>query len=181
MKAHGIEAWQKARRVEFTFEVQSGTKVVMSARHVWDRVAGTDTVTHDGVTVTVSLDSPPERGTPEAKAYARWVNDSYWLIAPLKLADPGTTTEDLGEQDFEGNKVRVLQLSFQGVGLTPGDRYHLYVDPHAHLVVGWVYMPNADKKVSARWLDTKSFAGVSISQTRSMGDRAIVFKDVRIE
>ncbi|MFN2412818.1 MAG: DinB family protein, partial [Pyrinomonadaceae bacterium] len=35
-------------------------------------------------------------------AYARWVNDSYWLLGPLKVLDPGVKLTYEGSKESEG-------------------------------------------------------------------------------
>ena len=37
-------------------------------------------------------------------AYARWVNDSYWLLAPLKLKHRGVNVTD-GRHEGNGRRV----------------------------------------------------------------------------
>ena len=38
------------------------------------------------------------------QAYAAWVNDTYWLLMPYKLKDPGVTL-DAGRRGDEGRRV----------------------------------------------------------------------------
>jgi hypothetical protein len=110
-------------------------------------------------------------------AYARWVNDSYWLLAPLKLKDPGVT---LTYQSREGG-FEVLHAQFANVGLTPGDQYNFYVDPATHLVRRWDYMPSPDKKISGTWEGYKDFGGLNLSTERRFGDKHIWFSGVEVQ
>jgi uncharacterized protein DUF6503 len=72
------------------------------------------------------------------KAYARWVNDAYWLMLPLKLLDPGVIRKLEAPRVVKGKKYDVLKLSFDKVGLTPGDEYYLYIDPETGDIQHWV-------------------------------------------
>ena len=174
-KASGGENWPKVKSVQFTFNVGDGSNVVASAKHVWDVRAGTDTVTWKDKTVTVDVRAPA--GDADAKAaYARWVNDSYWLLAPLKVKDAGVNPAYGGRQD----EYEVLHLRFAGVGLTPDDQYNLYVDPQTHLVRRWDYMPSPDKKLSGTWEGYKEFSGLKLATEHQMAGKRIWFSDVEV-
>ena len=85
MKASGGDKWAKVKRIGFTFNViDKDGKPAMGAKHDWDLRAGTDTVTWKDKTVTVKLMDKNDEGDAKA-AYQRWVNDTYWLMMPLKL------------------------------------------------------------------------------------------------
>ncbi len=87
-KASGGENWPNVRAIDFTFAVEKGGQTVLSAEHHWDMAAQTDHVKWKDKDVTVNLLSPAADENAKA-AYGRWVNDSYWLLAPLKLKDRG--------------------------------------------------------------------------------------------
>ena len=72
-----------------------------------------------------------------ASAYEGYINDTYWLLAPTKLFDPGVT-RGLAP-DLSTDSTRVLTLSFDGVGLTPGDRYWLTADRATGQLLGWQF------------------------------------------
>jgi hypothetical protein len=67
------------------------------------------------------------------KRKALWINDSYWLVMPWKLQDPGVNlTYVKTEQLPNGTTADILQLTFT-VGVTPENKYWLYVDKEDHL------------------------------------------------
>ena len=181
VKASGGDKWHTVKRLRFTFNVTNadGTPA-MVARHDWDVRANSDTVTWDGNTVTVDLAKPGD-DEQQKKAYQRWVNDSYWLLAPLKVKDGGVKLTHKGTQDVDGQPMEVLHLAFEGVGLTPGDQYNLYIDPKMHLVRRWDYMPNAEKKVTGTWEGYETFGPLTLSTSHQFGDRKITFTDVSVE
>src|SRR5204863_100266 len=96
-KASGGENWAKVEEVDFTFVVEQGGKTLFSAQHFWnvtdwsDKVRWKDKQDKEHL-VTVNLKAPPSDVEGKA-AYGRWVNDSYWLLAPLKIRDPGVKVE----------------------------------------------------------------------------------------
>lgn len=180
VQASGGEVWPRVKAVKFTFNVAQGDQPAFSARHHWDLTRGTDTVEWHGKTVTVDLRQPPKTGDG-FEAFKRWTNDSYWLLAPLKLRDAGVNLADKGTQEIDGRTYRLLELSFANVGLTPGDRYVLYIDPATSLVARWDYMPNPEKKISATWEGYRSFNGLMLATEHQMDGRRIFFTEVSVE
>lgn len=180
MKAHGIDAWPAITRLRFTFNVEADGKQVMSAVHDWDLQAGTDTVTWNGKTVTVNIASPGD-SEDEKAAFARWTNDAYWLLVPLKLMDGGVRRTYEGEQVVDGRTCQVLQLSFDGVGLTPGDRYNLYINPETKLIEAWDYMPNPERKTHFTREAFQNVGGLTLSTDHRSGNRRIYFTDLQAE
>lgn len=69
-----------------------------------------------------------------------WINDSYWLVMPFKLKDSGVTLKYLGESKTEnGAASDLLQLTFANVGVTPDNKYQVWVDKKSRLVTQWAY------------------------------------------
>ena len=84
-KASGGENWPKVKEIRFTFIVEQDGQQLAKAEHHWNVAAGTDHVKWKGKEVTVNLAAPAADEDGKA-AYARWVNDSYWLLAPLRCS-----------------------------------------------------------------------------------------------
>jgi hypothetical protein len=178
-KASGGENWSQVKEVRFTFVVEQEGKEVASVQHHWDVVAGTDRVQWKGKDVTVNLGAPGE-GEDEKAAYARWVNDSYWLLAPLKVLDPGVKHAYEGTKETQGVECELLRLSFEQVGLTPGDQYVLYVDPQTKLVRAWDYIPSPEKVMHSTWENYQQFGGLKLATEHQFEGRVIRFKDVSV-
>src|SRR5215218_3731277 len=45
------------------------------------------------------------------RAYGAWVNDTYWLLMPYKLQDPGVNLTYEGTEQLDGNTYDKLHLS----------------------------------------------------------------------
>jgi hypothetical protein len=183
-KASGGENWGKVKEIHFTFAVDQAGNRLFTAQHAWNVAAGTDTVKwkdkqgkdHD---VTVKLGDPPQEG--EGKdAYARWVNDSYWLLAPLKIRDPGVKVEATGPKDLNGASVETIQLSFGNVGLTPSDRYVFYIDPQTKLPRAWDYIPQTGEGLQATWEKFQNFGGLNLATEHNFKDKTIKLLDVKV-
>lgn len=114
-----------------------------------------------------------------------WINDSYWLAMPFKLKDPGVTlTYAREDTTLSGTSADVLTLHFEGVGVTPDNKYEVYVDKSDHLIKQWSYFKDAEQdSVSAIWPwdNYSEYNGVLLSGDRSdnKGPKSIkVFNDL---
>jgi hypothetical protein len=178
-KASGGDNWGNVKAIDFTFTVEKDGKTVASADHHWDVVAWTDRVKWKGKDVTVSLMNPASDEDSKG-AYARWVNDSYWLIAPLKLRDKGVNLAAEGSKEMDGKKCKVLRLSFGKVGLTPNDQYNLYIDPETKLVSSWDYMPEPGKSMHATWSNYQKSGGLTLATDHTMGPARIRILNLKV-
>lgn len=174
------------KRLKFTFNVADGGETKTTAAHDWDVAAGKDTVTWDGKTVTVDVTADPasfKDGTDEKAAFARWTNDSYWLIAPLKLLDAGASLTPAATTRDQPPSRAMMTMSFRNVGMTPGDQYDLAVDLRTDRLTHWTYCPTPQKSVGATWDDYQDFDGLTLSTSHQFdgGDTRLFFTDVSVE
>lgn len=166
-QASGGEHWPQVQRIDFTFAVEKGGQTVVSAEHHWEVAAQTDHVKWKDKDVTVNLAAPASDENAKA-AYARWVNDSYWLLAPLKLRDQGVNLATEGSKEMNGVQCEVLRLSFGKVGLTPNDQYKLYIDPTTKLLVAWDYMPKPGESMHGTWEAYQESGGLKLATDHKM-------------
>ncbi len=154
--AHGgLEAFAGLDQLRFDFVVRRDTAEVSRRRHLWDRRGDRARVEwrvgRDSVAVALFAPSTFQPGAPAGdvavggrpvadslaaaylvEAHRAHINDTYWLLAPLKTMDPGVTRRIVS--DSAGTSLR---LSFDGVGLTPGDQYWIQFDPATRAMTGW--------------------------------------------
>lgn len=178
-KASGGENWPKVKALRFTFGVEGDGKTLMSAEHHWDVAAGTDEVQWKGKDVTVNLMAPTQDENGKA-AYARWVNDSYWLMAPLKVLDRGVHRKYEGTKEIDGGTFEMLRLSFDQIGLTPNDQYILYIDPKTKLVHSWDYIPKSDTVMHAMWDNYQTFGGLTLATEHSFAGKMIRLSNIEV-
>jgi hypothetical protein len=192
----GAQAWDAVHFVRFTF---AGFRT-----HYWDKYEGRYRLQGknrqgDSYVVLMDLDTKQGdawlngeklAGDEAAKqlenAWGAWVNDTYWLIMPYKLFDPGVSLVSEGKETLDGKAYDKVRLTFDGVGLTPGDTYWVYFDPETGLVARWAYVLEGweeGKEATAwTWGDWKSYGGVLLASERKMvgGDRELPMGDVAV-
>jgi hypothetical protein len=183
-KASGGENWGKVKEVHFTFVVESEGKPLFSAQHVWNVAASTDEVKwkdKEGKDhqVTANLMTPASDGEGKT-AYARWVNDSYWFLAPLKIRDKGVKVEAGGPKDINGVSCETLKLSFEQVGMTPTDQYVLYLDPQTKLVRAWDYIPKTGDGMQATWEKYQTYGGLNLATEHNFNGKTIRLADIKV-
>ena len=117
-----------------------------------------------------------------AKANSMLINDSYWLAQQFKLKDSGVTLtagEDVAADPEAGKPSYVLDMTFEGVGDTPQNRYRLYVDKASYMINTWQFFRAADDEEPAMqtpWGGFETHRGVRYS-----GDRGGRFQLTDIE
>jgi|GEM_PF-2463424 len=178
--ASGGTHWKKVKTLHFTFHVAQGDQSLTEARHEWDLRAGTDTVTWGGKTVTVNLAKPGTDADAKA-AHARWVNDTYWLLAPLKLVETGVRVMYAGVKELNGRKFDVLRTNYPQVGPNPSDQYHFYIDPQTRLVAHWDYVPHAGSPISGTWESYQQFGGLKLATEHQFGEKRVWFTEIQVQ
>jgi hypothetical protein len=183
-KSSGGENWAKVKEVHFTFLVESEGKALFSAQHVWHVAAGTDEVKWKDKQgkdhqVTANLVTPASDDEGKT-AYARWVNDAYWLLAPLKIRDRGVKVEAGGAKDLNGVTCETVRLKFDNVGLTPTDQYVFYIDPKTKLPLAWDYIPQSGTGMQATWEKFQSFGGLNLATEHNFNGKTIKLADIKV-
>jgi hypothetical protein len=153
----GGPAWEKARYVSFTFNLDRGGQPAASFQQRWDRTTGLYRVSGkdpNGVPFVIVENVNTKSGRAWqngvevlepaalqellAVGYRRFVNDTYWLLMPLKMLDANVRRSSLGERsDACGRKWDVLRLIFdQGAGV-PTDTYWAWINHETGIVEEW--------------------------------------------
>ncbi len=111
---------------------------------------------------------------------AAWINDAYWVVMPFKLKDSGVTLRYVREDTtLTGEPAHILQLTFSEVGVTPQNRYEVYVSKERKLVAQWAFYRVADQQTpdfNLPWGDYKEYSGVLLATDR--GERDITELEV---
>lgn len=172
----GADAWDETRIVTWTFFGRRN--------HVWDKSLNDYRLEEGPKVVLMNLDSglgrvweggveiedAQRRAKELARAKSIWINDSYWLVMPYKLLDPGVKLLDAGEREQEnGAKADVLRVEFEGVGDTPRNAYEVLVDRDTRLVTAWRFFEDRDDKepkLATPWAGWSRFGGILLSGDR---------------
>lgn len=192
----GKDAWEKTRFLRFSF---AGRRT-----HWWDKWTGRHRIegqTQDGKRYVVLenintkegqawLDGQKVEGDPAKelleRAYGAWVNDTYWLLMPYKLQDPGVNLSYVGEEKIDGVTYDKLLLTFRDVGLTPGDRYWAFINRDTHLMDRWAYVLESMEPGSAptawRWEGWQKYGNIMLAPKRVQigGDRTLELGDIAV-
>ena len=189
----GWEKYRAVRYLSFHFVVERDSQVVSDWRHDWDR--GTDDFRLEGkndkaeeLLIFLNLRSKQgqafkngqlvegeEHNAMLEQAYARFINDSYWLLMPYKLRDPGVTLTFDGEETIDKQKYEVIKLTFgPNIGLTPKNIYRVFVDPATRQIQRWEYFaePGAEAR-PAWWNQWREFGGIKLALERKLEGRQV--------
>ncbi len=192
----GRDNWEKTRCIRFTF---AGRRT-----HHWDKYTGRHRLegkTGEGDSFVVLSNLNTKEGNAyrngeqlegEDKdrflqmAYSNWINDTYWLLMPYKLRDPGVNLSYDGEEEIDGQIYDKVVLSFEGVGLTPGDRYWAYLNRETGMMDRWAYILERQDPGSPAthwiWSDWKQYGGIKLASGRKGpdGKRSLPLDDIAV-
>ncbi|MCU1231998.1 MAG: hypothetical protein JWO97_4882 [Acidobacteria bacterium] len=192
VEAQAGSTWGKARYFAFTFNVDRDGKIAASFPEKWDRSTGDYHVSGkdqkgDALVIAMNVNTMKGRAWKngvEATAaelpdlllfgYRRYINDTYWLLMPLKMMDPGVhRTLDGERSDASGRKWDVVKLTFdQGVGLSPGDVYWAWVNRDTGIVEQWDMKLQGtkpdDPPVAVKFHEFRRVGNVLISTAREV-------------
>jgi plasmid maintenance system killer protein len=182
----GEQAWRSTHFLRFDFAVGKEGKTLFSRSHTWDKWTGDyrlEGKTKEGKTylTIMSLNTKDGKAYRDGKAlegeekkkaledaYGAWVNDTYWLLMPYKMQDPGVVLSYDGTKAQGKDPCDVVVLHFSGVGLTPKDSYSVWVNQKTHLVERWDYVLQGEKaeRGSFLWTGWKPYGSVLLAPDR---------------
>ncbi|HVT59213.1 MAG TPA: hypothetical protein VHR45_12515 [Thermoanaerobaculia bacterium] len=192
----GQAAWDATHFIHFTF---AGRRT-----HTWDKWTGRHRLegkTKEGESYVVLDNLNTHQGTAylngklaegeQAKklvdnAYGAWVNDTYWLLMPYKLKDPGVNLSLAGQDQIDGKSYDKLALSFGQVGLTPGDHYWAWINRDTHLMDRWAYVLQDQPKDAAPtvwlWQGWQRYGKIMLAPTRvkAGGDGRLELSNIEV-
>jgi hypothetical protein len=172
LKAVNKDAWDTTYAVQWSF---SGHNYLWDRRNNLVRVKWDD---HEVLLNTknlkgaafkndLSLKGEDQQETL-TKAWEYFANDSFWLIAPYKIRDPGTERFLVKTQDADA-----LMVHYTSGGITPGDTYL------------WLLDNDGTPKAWRLWVQIIPIGGIEFSweewQTFETGARIALFHDGPID
>lgn len=194
----GESRWDALPGLRWTFGVEVRDTVRSERRHAWNkhtgmhRVEGVDRA-GDRYVIVQDLSTGTGRawvageaieGDSLAKLLERgralWVNDTYWMLMPYKMRDPGVilTLEEPVTRD--GEAFDVVGMRFENVGLTPGDRYWVEIDRGERRVRAWEMVLEGREPPPSRytWEGWEAHDGLWFPTAHRQGDRNVFMRDI---
>lgn len=172
----GEKGWNDTRYLAWTFRDQYQVWDKQQNRFRWEMdslVAVINTDTKDGNVYVAGreLQEGEEKQKLLERVYGAWINNSYWLVMPFKLLDPGVNLTYIGEgKTIDGAPADMLEMTFNEVGLTPQNKYHIWVDKEQGLVTQWAFFRNyddAEPSFTRRWSDYRDYGSIKLASDRS--------------
>lgn len=117
-----------------------------------------------------------ERHKLKETAWSYWCNDSFWLIAPFKMFDKGTTRSLV---NVDGNNKGLL-ISYNSGGVTPGDKYLWIIDQN-NMPIAWKMWTGIlpIKGLKSDWGNWNTYNGVKLASQRTMFGKELQLKGVK--
>ncbi len=179
----GQKAWEGTRYLRFDFAVDREGKTLFSRAHTWDKWNGRyrlEGLTKEGDPYVVLMNLNTKEGDAWLKgtklsgdarkkqledAFAAWTNDTYWLLMPYKLKDAGCKLALAGEEKKGAKTWDKLLLTFDNVGLTPKDKYWVYVNRETGLVDRWDFVLKGENKPPSTftWAGWKTYGKIQLA------------------
>jgi len=165
----GPQVPYRADLIAFTFAVERDGAIAGQRRHVWRPRSGDHRVRYtpgEGGEIVIDWNihtrtgeatqgGYPVEGEDLAKlleqAAQMWVNDTYWLLMPYKLLDPGVNLTWDREEMIGDMAYDVIRVAFGDVGFTPGDTYWAYISRKTGLMERWAYVLEGREPPPTAW------------------------------
>jgi hypothetical protein len=183
----GRQAWDNTRYLSWNF---------FGNRHlIWDKQSGQVRIDFPDSTIyLVNINDNSGKAFKEGEVVVHpdslakeldranriWINDSYWLVMPFKLKDSCVTLKYQGvENTSAGVPSHVLKLTFKEVGVTPQNKYLVYVDTSTNMVNQWAYYRDATQDTAnfvSPWENYQQHGSILLADQR--GDRNL--SDVKV-
>ena len=199
----GARAWSETRYLRFDFVVKADGKELARHQHLWDKFTGRYRIQgklKDGKSYCIlyeDINKKTGRVFVDGKlltgkdaddklqyGYNRFINDTYWIIMPWKLKDPGVSLryDGLQQDSLSGMKYEVIHLSFDQVGLTPKDQYWAFINPETYLMDKWRFFLQDSEDGSYYWKNWKSYGVLKFSDDKEdvNGHRTIKTENIEL-
>lgn len=174
----GLENWEATPYIAWTFfnsrrllwDKQNRRARIQSLRDDYQAIINLADTTGQVYFRGEQLTHPDSLSKYLNRAYRIWINDSYWLVMPFKLLDPGVTLKYIGADTLENGLIaEVIELTFENVGVTPDNKYHVWIDSETNFIVQWAFFTNykdSEPRFSNRWADYQRYGQIYLSGDR---------------
>jgi hypothetical protein len=151
--AHGRAAWSAAKALQVRLSLTFGGKPALSGTVLLRTNLAASRIELEDGTVAV-FDGASAWVAPASSKLERarfhLLTWPYFAALPMKLRDPGSHLQVLGERVLRGRKYEAARLTFDpGVGDTPEDWYVLYRDPSSARLAAAAYIVTYGKSAAA--------------------------------
>lgn len=203
LQAVGAEQFEQAAKfISFRYILRAGGQIRVERTHLWNRTSGDyqiewqdrDGDSHqvkfnlNGNNVQAMLNGRAITATLALKeylqrAFAVFANDTYWLLAPFKVMDPGAELHYLGREEIDDRPCETIKLTFDRVGLTPQNQLKLYIDAETFRLLRWDFYKTASAEPRpAVWSEWKTLQGMQFALSRKIPDTSveIAFQDLYV-
>ena len=201
------DSWKKAHYMEFTFtQARNDTVTGKGRHHCWDTWTGRYRVEgfsrqlgkpyvviygniEDPASARVWVDGQEQTADTTRLKFGKqlrgaFINDSYWLLMPYKMKDPGVHLKSMGVMNDSTTTMKpcdVVQMSFDNVGMTPRDHYWVWIDQASHRVSQWRYFSGDSPTImTTGWDGYETDGSLTLSGKRHIDGEpnSIVLKDL---
>jgi hypothetical protein len=151
--AHGKVTWAQAKALQANLSLTFGGRPALAGTILFrTNLAASRIELGDGA-IAVFDGSSAWVGPASSKlerARFHLLTWPYFAALPMKLRDPGSHIQVLGERSLRGKTYEAARLTFDpGVGDTPDDWYILYRDPSSGRLAAAAYIVTYGKSATA--------------------------------
>ncbi|MFT6336908.1 MAG: hypothetical protein ACI86M_000062 [Saprospiraceae bacterium] len=160
-------AWDSLKYLKWEF--------MRGHQFLWDKQGNNALVKWDNIKVVLDLDKVSGVAYKDGnqvdgdiknkliqEAWSHWCNDSFWMFAPFKVFDKGTSRSIVET----GNDQKGLMITYETGGVTPGDSY-LWLLDNQNIPTGykmWTFIPVKGMHMTWEgWKTLKGGAKVAVS------------------
>lgn len=151
------DAYQKLNSISWTFREKH--------HYRWDKRENSVSATFDRASVKLNFgtgkheviaSSNANQDSLIQMAISYFYNDSFWLVAPFKIRDKGTTRKFVETDDGPG-----ILVSYSSGGVTPGDSYLWVLDENYRPKYWRLWTSNVPiPGLKFKWTSWKQYKGV---------------------
>jgi len=184
-KANGLHSWQDINEIHFTFNVDR-TDFHMERSWVWKPKSDIIRFKDEKDTIQYSQSKLDSLLTP---IDAKFVNDKYWLLAPLNLAwdeKNYTFSEEINSiAPISKDTLNKLTIVYKDEGgYTPGDAYDFYFNDE-FIIKEWTYRQenNPVPSLTTTWENHELYKGLYIAKNHITDDGSlkIYFTNIKVK